>query len=310
MSNIAPDNHANLIRATAADFFDVGLTVVPYFEWDAMKTAHDDLPAEPRGKAPIFWRRPPYERVECRSLAELDPWLRRHPRMNLAILGMIQIDCDDAASIDLVRELGISRDNRCWFVKSRRGWKAFYRIPEHSGDLHNHTSGVDGTHLDFLINSSLIVPPSIHPKTGVHYVWSPTHNPRTIPFADVQEPPPLILGKWRQVIEPRRETSMSAVTEITNDEFSQSILRALEAYAPRGLKGPNGKGFITGIRCPLPEHGTADKSAGFGYHDKNGSYNCFKCGGGNAIELARKLRITTPTRAFSSRRQRRIIGRT
>ena len=175
-------------RRAAREFMDQGLVVVPY--------------TAPAGRGGRAGKVPLSDgvggRAECRTLEELEHYLDRVPTLNLAILGVAQVDADSSEAITRAAQLGVTSDARCWIIRTRRGWRAIYRPPD--CELTNQVKAGD-VDLDLLVNSPAIVPPSVHPS-GAPYHWAPGHSPADIPFADLETPPQLLLEWWELLCRP------------------------------------------------------------------------------------------------------------
>lgn len=256
-----------------------GLVIVPY-------TSPRGGGQKP-GKVPL--RAPGGGRAECRTLAEVEAYLDRAPALNIAILGVAQVDADSAEAIDKVRELGVTAAARCWMVRTRRGWKALYRKPNRK--IWNQGLGVThGLELDLLVNSPAIVPPSVHPA-GTHYTWGEGHSPADIPFADLEEPPPLLVEWWDLLCNPpdRPVHTFGGV----DADLLGVVMRELGARSRKGtLRAPGPSGWIP-TSCPFPEaHAHADRDESFSVNAQHGGWICFSgCGKGSVRELARRFGI-------------------
>jgi len=263
----------------AREFIAQGLVVVPY---TAPRGA-----AKRAGKVPL--RAPDGGRAECRTVEEFERYLERVPALNIAILGVAQVDADSAEAIEKVRELGVTSAGRCWMVRTRRGWKALYRKPDRK--IWNQGLGVThGLELDLLVNSPAIIPPSVHP-TGVHYAWAEGHSPTDIPFADLEEPPPLLVDWWDLLCNPpdRPVHSFGGV----DVDLLSAIMREVAARSPKGdLPSPCHGGWIP-TTCPFPEaHQHGDRDRSFSINAEHGGWICFSgCGKGSVRELARRFGI-------------------
>ena len=293
-------------RRAAAQLMAQGLVVVPYTSpWGQSKRP---------GKMPL-WDSAAGHRAECRSPEELEPFLITEPDMNVAVLGIAQVDCDDEAGMAWAKDYGISRSQRAWFVRSSRGWKALYRPPAGDELLTRTKAGctcrVDneasvklcsGWHpttggklqVDFLVDVPSIVPPSVHP-TFVSYRWADGHSPSEIPFAKLEEPPVLVLEFWRNLC--RHKTDYPARQLPQGAGFEAALRAALAARTKHGHLPSEGKdGWIGPIPCVFSaNHAHGDRQPGFTVNFRFGVWKCHAaCGTGSLVDLATELNVPVP----------------
>jgi len=286
--------------AAAAMFIDQGLVVVPYRSpWD--------IHAANPGKSPIPNPANDYHRFECSSMADFEPVLARYPDMNIALLGVVQVDADDASAIAMAAALGVRSKARCWVMRTNRGWKALYRPPEMARGLTNVSykwcihCPHSGEHpeppfqLDLLVNSPAVVPPSIHPKSKQPYRWHGPNTPETIRFHSLDHPPTGIVARWTLLNAGVHSVAPAKSTPVGDDVKSQ--LRSILAAWGRGgrLPRPTSDGWMT-LHCGLPTHQGQDRRPSFRVNlDGAGGWICFvDCGKGSVAELARRLGIELP----------------
>lgn len=272
-------------REAARLLLSQGLTVVPY-------TSPYGHSAKP-GKAPLcYWEgERKGRRVECFSLDDFDPWLRRVPTLNIAVMTVIQVDADSPEAVVQAAELGVRSTGRVWIIRTRRGWRAIYRPPARFA-LQNcvKAGGVD---LDLLINSPALVPPSVHPS-GVHYLWVDGHTPKDIPFHDLDEPPTLLQDWWGNLVRPVRTTPVRE--ELHIGDMVSALREAVESRQLRGsLASPNSDGWQSG-NCVFPEnHKHGDRGRSFSINFQRGGWLCYGgCGKGTLNALAERLGISAP----------------
>ena len=328
-------DHAADILEAASLYFAQGLAVVAY-------TDPDGGGAKP-GKSPLRNLDESAEdrRAVCRNIGEVGLYLARVPGMNLAVLGVIQLDADSLEAQVKLRELGVSRELSAWYLRSRRGWKAFFKPPTGFA-LPNRTKGgcvcpeprdpsfkvrraycpgwrhsddpLGKLELDFLNAATpSIVPPSVHPS-GWHYLWAEGHSPAEIPFAELCEPPVLALEFWKNLCNTRRAIARGSLQQ--SKGFYEQLRAHLEGRTRHGrLPAPNAAGWIGAIPCPFPQnhkHGD-EKSPGFTFNERLGVWKCHaSCGSGSLKALAEQLGldVTTTERRPRGRRLVRSPRRT
>ncbi len=294
----SPSDRSRATARAARQLIDQGLKVVPY--WSA--TASVEKP----GKSPIYYPENweperPFSRVECDAGWQVDFWLRRYPDMNLAMLGVVQVDADDARALEIAGELGVTREGACWICRTRRGYKAYYRPHDDAADytdvsrpwcLHCPHTGDhpdDPYQLDLLLKAPAIVPPSIHPISGQEYRWIDGHGPDAIPFAELDTTPPEILARWRLI---NNGVSRPPTPRGRPDGSLRDAIEGVLATWSRdgGLRAPNGRGWIN-LPCRLDTHPGDDRHPSFGVNFDGNAFNCYVCGSGSLPELARLLHI-------------------
>lgn len=257
-----------------------GLVIVPY-------TSPRGTSKKP-GKMPL-WDREANTRAECRTLEEFQRYLARVPALNIAVLGVAQVDADSAEAIEKVRGLGVTSKARCWIVRTRRGWRALYRPPDRK--IRNQGLGVThGLALDLLVNSPAIVPPSVHP-TGKPYTWAEGHSPAEIPFADLEQPPVLLVEWWDLLCNPP-DRPVHTIGGPSVDLLG-AVMREVGRRSRRGdLPAPGPGGWIP-TNCPFSErHEHGDRDRSFSISAQHGGWICFSgCGKGSVRELAGRLGI-------------------
>lgn len=282
-----------------------GLTLVPYVDplrtdFKAGKYPHwKSFPASPQTDED---RR----RVEISTESQLAAALRADPGMNLAVLGVVQVDTDNDLAEKLAGDMGVSGADRAWFIRTRRGWRVVYGLPRHADMLRNvikngatqeeisaaKAGGQRLTELDLLINSPALVPPSIHPS-GFAYRWLGERNPSHIPAGDLQEPPPLLLSHWENVARPRAKAAASSPLR-QPDAFGRAIMELVESMSDGHGVRTRPNGWTTETRCPLGGH-DADARLRFSVNIKLGAWKCWsKHGSGSLRELAELLHIDAP----------------
>ena len=264
-------------RRAAREFMDQGLVVVPY--------------TAPRGAGRRAGKVPLSDgaggRAECRTLEEFEHYLGRVPTLNMAILGVAQVDADSPEAIARAAQLGVTSDARCWIIRTRRGWRAIYRPP--GRELTNQVKAGD-VDLDLLVNSPALVPPSIHPS-GAPYRWAPGHSPADIPFADLEIPPPFLVEWWEFLCRPPARRGYTVGEN--NRGLVDTILGVVAARSGKGtLPSPGPSGWIS-TNCPFPEaHKHGDRERSFSIHVEHGGWICFAgCGSGSGRQLAERLGI-------------------
>jgi len=274
--------HLHARHQAARELIAQGLVVVPYTSPRSRRRK--------AGKAPLSDGAG--GRAECRTLEEFESYLDRVPALNIAILGVAQVDADSLEAIARAAQLGVSSDARCWIIRTRRGWRAIYRPP--GRELTNRVKAGD-VDLDLLVNSPAIVPPSIHPS-GEPYRWAPGHSPAEIPFADLEIPPPLLVEWWEFLCRPPRSSFDrfgAADRDLVEAVFSEVARRSRKGALP----SPGPTGWIS-ANCPFPEaHKHGDREPSFSIHAEHGGWICFSgCGKGGARQLAERLGIPVSAR--------------
>ena len=309
-ANLNPDSRPFVTRdgakverlRAATELFDQGCTLVPFTSH--LETRYDWI--DNAGKHPCWWpnRLSGDRRPLVRSITELNPWLEigsrnkdgqlggSSPFINLAVMGLAQVDADDDASIEWAREYGVTSDDNVWIVKTRRAWRALYRDPE--DDRLRLTTKAFGFKLDLLVNSPALVPPSIHPS-GFHYQWAPGHSPTEIRFDQLSLPPVLVREKWAEIHRPKMTARSSAPLAQPRD-LAASVEQEVERRSRTGLTAPNRDGERK-ASCPFPEnHSGGDAHPSFWLNGPKEVYLCrSSCGGGSYKELADKFGLLVPT---------------
>jgi len=232
------------------------------------------------------------KRADCLTMDQFEPFLRRNKNFNIAVMPVIQVDSDSEEGSNVARELGVSSTESVWIVRTRRGWRAIYRLDPDRVGLRNliKANAVD---LDLLINSPALVPPSIHPS-GFGYRWVPGNSPLDFPFQELGTPPVPLLNWWETASNPRRVTT-NPRDPIYGSGFVEEVRRAVEASQYRGLSSPNSEGWQSG-NCVFPDnHSNGDRNASFSVNFKLSGWTCFGgCGSGSLTDLASRLKITIP----------------
>lgn len=270
-------SHRDARHQAAREFIAQGLVVVPYTSPRSRRRK--------AGKVPL--RSDAGGRAECHALEEFERYLDRVPALNMAILGVAQVDADSPEAVARAAQLGVSSDARCWIIRTRRGWRAIYRPP--GRELTNRVKAGD-VDLDLLINSPALVPPSIHPS-GAPYCWAPGHSPTDIPFADLEIPPPLVLQWWELLCRP--PARLGYTVGENNRGLVDTILGVVAARSRKStLPSPGPTGWIS-TNCPFPEaHKHGDREPSFSVHAEHAGWICFAgCGSGSGRQLAERLGI-------------------
>ncbi len=278
------------VRRTAAwILLEQGLTVVPYVP--------PRIPIPKAGKRPL-WRSYPdgAESQEDRRRVEIEPgdvnrleWaLSVAPDLNVAVLGVCQVDADDADSILLVKDLRVRFDRSCWGIRTRRGCRFIYKIP-HRTDV-THGTKVGGQELDLLTNAPAILPPSVHPS-GHPYAWYAGHTPESVPASELSEPPNALLDWWAKHSVPKRPPPSRRPVQQPGD-FIQSVINALSEH-PRRPARQKGNGWYEPFHCPFTErHGRGDADPSFAVNVDSAAYKCWSCDShGSFRDLAKRLNI-------------------
>ena len=280
-------SHPDARHQAARELIAQGLVVVPYTSPGSRRRKAGKVPLSDGAGG----------RAECRTVEEFERYLDRVPALNMAILGVAQVDADSPEAIARAAQLGVSSDARCWIIRTRRGWRAIYRPP--GRELTNRVKAGD-VDLDLLVNSPAIVPPSIHPS-GAPYRWAPGHSPAEIPFADLEEPPVLLVEWWDLLCNPP-DRPVHAFGGVDVDLLG-AVMREVGARSRKGsLPAPGRSGWIS-TNCPFPEaHAHADRERSFSINAEHGGWICFSgCGQGSVRELARRFGIEV-ARAERTRR--------
>jgi len=274
---IVPTLAPSARREAACELIGQSLVVVPYTSPRSRRRK--------AGKAPLT--NPEGRRAECRTLEEFEHYLKREPALNIAVLGVAQVDADSPEAIARAAQLGVSSDARCWIIRTRRGWRAIYRPP--GRELTNQVKAGD-VDLDLLVNSPALVPPSIHPS-GTPYRWAPGHSPADIPFADLEIPPPLLEDWWELLCRPPRP-SFDPSGAVDRD-LVEAVLSEVARRSRKGaLPSPGPTDWIS-TNCPFPEaHRHGDRKESFSLHAEDAGWICFAgCGKGGGRQLAERLGI-------------------
>lgn len=308
------DNEAMAVerRRAAAQLLEQGLVVVPYRSpWaiDCKKPGKQPFSDPARHAREGKWR------AECHTVAEFEPFLAREPDLNIAVLGVAQVDCDDARAQAWAREYGVSRSQSAWFIRTRRGWRAVYRPPAGAEGLVDRTKAgcycqdlADETQravcayhsrfpqdrgrleLDLLVVVPCIVPPSIHPSK-VSYQWANGHSPSDIPFGELDEPPALVVDFWQNITKPKAEYPYRQFPQ--GHGFEAALKAALRPEMGQ-FKPEDKDGWIDRIHCPFPSHQDEDPS--FSVNFRWGAWKCWSmCGTGGLRRLAEQLNVPVPT---------------
>lgn len=245
-------------------------------------------------------------RMEIRNAHELDHALHLEPWMNIAILGVAQVDADDQRSARLAASLGVNRSARMWMIRTRRGYRAIFKDP---GDLKPVTKNGDPKadpliELDLLANVPAVLPPSIHPS-GFAYQWIAGNTPRDHKFETLDAPPSLLMDHWRNITAPRRAHAAPQLRQ--TDDFKAAVLAWARQFEPdEGMRiKPNG--WTTEIRCPFPGH--SGNEPRFAMNFESEAWKCWsQHGSGSLRTLAEDFGIQTVTRRSQPGGRVRVRG--
>ena len=218
---------------------------------------------------------------------EWETIIRDYRQANVAVVlptSICQVDCDsEAATLDAQRH-GLDSKANCWILRTSRGWRSFYRVPE---EFKGHTI-TDKEHLrpDFLRGGLALVPPSIHPS-GKPYQWAKSHNPFAIPPSDLALLPISLWEYWLSFCQPK-PTDRYQYHLPTPNYLVRELAGALETR-DTGLR-PSRGGNYTG-RCPFHD----DQEPSFSVNFEKGVWLCFSgCGRGTVRQLAERLNLSVP----------------
>lgn len=158
----------NLFAKNAPLYWDVGLPVIPLRQWDSV--------AKGAGKAPILQEWTTYGR-QMPSSGVRDLWVNAYPHSNIGLpfgtasgLCAIDIDTEDEELIAAIQD---ALPASPWIRIGQKGMGLIYKWSgQNNFKLRDHE---DQSIVEFLgQGNQMVLPPSIHPKTGKPYV-SNTH---------------------------------------------------------------------------------------------------------------------------------------
>ncbi len=286
-------------RSLQEDYIDTvevltlaGLVVVPCLPWNAR--------ARRPGKAPLSDA--DGHRVECATVDAFRPWLRRVRTMNIAALGVAQVDADNDAAHGLARDLGVTSSASVWMIRTARGYRNLYRLPKRR--LRAVTKNGDPkaeplVELDLLVDVPAIVPPSRHPS-GTWYRWVPGRSPFEISLSELVEPPPLLLDHWENLNQRGRAGGIRPGPPALEQPvgFDSAMLTWLGTRTNGRPLREKPNGWIEGITCPFPElHAGGDEHPSFSINLRLGVWKCWSHGeSGSLRSLAETFNIVAPRR--------------
>lgn len=135
----------------------------------ALAQRYSIIPIEPRGKKPLIaWSEYQHRRATAR---EVQTWFTQWPEANIAIVtgrisGIVVVDMDNEAAVGWVRS---NMPPTSTYVKTGKGYHAYYKYPNDAIRVENKTRLTDG--VDIRADGGYVLaPPSIHPS-GAVYTW-------------------------------------------------------------------------------------------------------------------------------------------
>ena len=246
----------------------------------------------PRQKKPYAPEWNDYHMVVISSKEELLEIMKELPSCNLSVhgakSGLVQVDPDSKNAQQWAIEHGLTSKG-AWVIKSARGTKVLYKVPEGITLPRTYTDKNKGEYklIPDLINELCMVPPSWHPS-GVQIQWARGHSPSVIPYQHLASLPQGLLEAW-QLLKPTTYQPINRA--YTNTTFTpltiifDAIVDHIEMLGSR--LHSIGDGGFSG-NCPLHD----DRNPSFSIHPVRG-WKCFTgCGEGKLTELAVRLGVT------------------
>lgn len=126
--------------------------------WSVMPISRKKVPLVP-------WRRLQSRRAGARRVRE---WWARFDQPNAGIVtgrvsGLVVIDCDDDAALQVVRELGVADT---FTVRTARGWHLYF---QHPGELVRNSCGSIARGVDVRGDGGYVVAPGSRHASGALY---------------------------------------------------------------------------------------------------------------------------------------------
>ena len=245
----------------------------------------------PREKKPYAPAWNGYHMVFVSSKEELLEIMKELPSCNLSVhgarSGLVQVDPDSKNAQQWAIEHGLTSKG-AWVIKSARGPKALYKVPEGVTLPSTYTDPRDGEDklTPDLINELCMVPPSWHPS-GMQLQWARGHSHSVIQYKHQAPLPQGLLEacrslkptKYRPINRAYTDTPFTPLTIIFDAivEHIEMLGSRLHSIGDGGLSG----------NCPLHD----DRNPSFSIHPVRG-WKCFTgCGEGKLTELAVRLGV-------------------